>query len=120
MGLTTLKPPQLPGVGDRVSKKQEWTYEAEGTGCKLLAGWSRLGPWQVQTEAGSVNNTLGALILWGGTGTWGPWGTKALGVGEVGAVQGLARARPGFGRTLRSAGVQEALAVAAQSLGGTH
>lgn len=49
-GLVPSRPPQLAGGwGSPVSKRRR-RAEAVGTGWKLLAGCSGLGPWQVQTE----------------------------------------------------------------------
>lgn len=77
---------------DRVSKKDELSGCGCGTGWKLLAGWSSWGPGRVKPRYGSVNNTLGALILWrgqalGALGYEGTWERTRLAVG-------LGRTRP--------------------------
>lgn len=57
------------------------------------------GPGRFRLRYSSVNNTLGALIFWERVGTWGPEGTKALGIRQrtgmcsgtgKGQAQGLA------------------------------
>lgn len=73
---------------------------AVGTGWKLLAGWSSWGPGRFKLRYGSVNNTLGALILWRGGRHLGALGCK--GTWESGRGHSLqwdwAGPGPGFGR----------------------
>lgn len=72
---------------------------AVGIGWKLLAGWSSWSPGRVKLRYGSVNNTLGALILWRGQalGALGCEGTWESGRGH-GLQWDWAGPGPGFGR----------------------
>lgn len=60
------------GWGTEYQKSKSRLMRLWGPAASCWRGGAGWGPGRFRQRSGSVNNTLGALILWGGTGTWGP------------------------------------------------